>query len=241
MHTLRDHGVDLPLLDDARRRCAVGRAGNLARTAPQCVNSPTSSVGCPRATSKLVGQDGFISCNVALGEPNSNRVNNLCPVVDGFPALLPGSETARKATVSQRLRVPAASCAILKFEDEGSGPQPKPSGSRPNPTYSPSGFSHSQVNRGVWLTGCFACGPSETPNPSRARSSLPQCGLLLSRVGLGRLAYCRKRVPQMRLFRQSDTAFRVVNSHSAPAGGNQHNAAALIRTLQGAGYQIARR
>lgn len=53
---------------------------------------------------------------VSLGEPNPKYVNTLYPVVDGFPALLPGYNRNPNATVSQQLRAPAALVTILWFE-----------------------------------------------------------------------------------------------------------------------------
>lgn len=142
--------------DNARRPPNQGRGLNLCRT-----TSIISGLRAPRSNRR-----GFIYCNVVLGEPNSKHVNNLYPVVDGFPAFLHGSEIDEKATVSQRLRAPAALSAILRFGDDGSGDRAKSSGFHSYPAFSPSGFSHSQVNRGVWLTGCCGWTPCETPNPN---------------------------------------------------------------------------
>ena len=87
--------------------------------------------------------------SVRLGEPNSNYVHNLYPVVNGFPAFSLASDSNANATVSQRVRAFASVGAILWFGIGDYGDQAQPSGFRLRPAFSPSEFSHSQVNRRV--------------------------------------------------------------------------------------------
>jgi hypothetical protein len=123
---------------------------------------------------------------VLLGEPNSSYVNKLYPVVNGFSAVLLASDSNTNTSVSQRLRVLASVGAILWFGIGDYGDQAQPLGFRPYPAFSPSEFSHSQVNRGSWLTGCcgrragwnavrenwFARGQIATPLDNRSSSHL---------------------------------------------------------------------
>ena len=76
-----------------------------------------------------------------------------------FRALLHHPDRGAKATVSQRVRAPA----VLRFGEGAFGDQAQPPGFRSHPAPSRARLSHSQVNRGVWLTG--RCGWAGEYNP----------------------------------------------------------------------------
>jgi hypothetical protein len=141
-------GVGIQTSESALRACCL--PGTQCPVCPSLPRVRRSDIRNSQAPSLLTKRSRVRNL---FGEPNSNYVNNLYPVVNGFPCFSVASDPHRNASVSQRLRAFASVGAILWFGIGDYGYRAQPSGFQSHPTFSPSEFSHSLVNTGSWLTG----------------------------------------------------------------------------------------
>src|ERR1035441_5546522 len=118
-----------------------GKATHLPRLSeiPPLVNSPGENL----SARFLHSQFRF---RVALGEPNSKRVNSTAPAVNGFPAQRRFKSTSHNVQFCKGFGSFCRRSAILRFGNWCFGRRVQPSGLRSHPAFSAFELSHSLVN-----------------------------------------------------------------------------------------------